>query len=233
MVNCLRTAANIATGLDFNLPSDRPLGNTAIGWNFASDKEAKFVRFEAPQGKNRNPSTQITDNKGISQMWPVGVSKIPAVVYLKNPKPITKTANLWVYVTLKSSKDFTQNWIDIGGFVLGGVAAIPGSIAEIGFRLPYVAARTTVPVIDHEPLLGYKPVSNEWSDFSGVICSLEKPFTVTASMRGSQMNVTYTLTPSSATTGQWTFRGTFKASAFVHAEGGGSYAIEGADTHTP
>ncbi len=203
LLNCSRTALNIATGLDFNLPSEGPVADTVVGWDFASDKEAKFVRFESPPGKDRNPLRQVTDNNGISQMWLVGASKIPAVVYQKNPKKVTKTATVLLSVTLKSSKDFIQNWIDIGGVALGGLAGIPGSIAEIGFRLPYITARAIIPVIDHEPFYGYRAITNVGYGHyhSGVICSLEMPFTITASTAMGQL--TYNFVPSSPTAGKW------------------------------
>ncbi|MFO1464299.1 MAG: hypothetical protein U1F66_11030 [bacterium] len=61
---------------------------------------------------------------------------------------------------------------------------------------------------------------------SGVICDLEKPFTV----NGSIINYKFLFTPSSPTAG------TFKVSAAglsVRVAGGGSYQIEGADTEKP
>jgi hypothetical protein len=237
MVNCVRTAANIATGLDFNLPSDGPVADTAVGWQFVDPKkDNKFVGLESPQGKNKHPLVQVTDKEGVSQMWLVGAPKYqPAVADLKKLKKVTKTANVRVSVTLKSSKDFVQNWIDIGGAAIGGLKALPGSIAEIGFRLPYSIAWAAIPVIDHEPVLGYK-LSDKSSGIPGhhlvgVVCSLEKPFTFLDAFPG--LDTTYTLVPSSATAGQWTSRGTFKAAAFQHVERSGSYTIEEADTHTP
>ncbi len=233
LLNCYRTAANIATGLDFNLPSDGPLADTAIGWNFASRKEAEFVFLDPPQDQDDIPLTQLTDSKGISQMYLVGQSKIPAVVYLKNPKKVTKTANVWVFVTLKSSKDFIQNWIDIGGAVLGGIRGASGSIAELGFRLPYTIAWAAIPVIDREPVSGYKLAQKpvERTHMDGVVCSFKKPFTF--SMIDPAFTTTYTLVPSSATAGRWTSRYTYRASTYVRFEASGPYTIEGADTDTP
>lgn len=230
LLNCVRPALNIATGLDFNLPTEGPVGDTAIGWQFVDPKkDNKFVGLESPPGKNKNPLVQVTDKEGVSQMWLVGAPKYQPAANVKNIKKVTKTANVWVSVTLKSSKDFIQNWIDIGGAALGGLAGSPGAVAEIGFRLPYVLARATIPVIDIEPSPVYRPTNNDSFVFSGAICSLEMPFTVTGT--GSHLVVTYKLVPSSAKAGTWTFSGSGPGSST--ATGGGSYTIEGADSNTP
>ena len=169
MLNCLRPILNAATGLDFNFPSDGPVSDVAVEWRFAGDNETrvnnadtrnfqKFVFFQPPAGKDRDPQKQVTDGNGISEMYLVGSPKIPAVVYQTNPMKVEKKANVLVGVTLKSAKDFTQNWVDIGGIAVGtatgGPLGLLGSAAEIGYRVPYVAARATIPVIDHEPCDG-------------------------------------------------------------------------------
>lgn len=245
-VNCFRSAINVAFGLDFDVPNDGPLTDAAIMWEFPNVVEqSKLVWLEAPQGKDRNPFNQFTDNKGGSQMWLVGAPKVPPVVK-KNPKTITKTAHVRVSVRLKSSKDFVQNWIDIGGTALGlvdpsigGVAGgLVGSIAEIGFRLPYVVARAAIPVIDHEAFAGYRPINsnNAVLVLSGVICSFEKPFTITASIVSTTSNsTTYTFVPSSGTAGAFSLRGSNSGigTSGTIDDSGGSYTIEGADTNTP
>lgn len=62
--------------------------------------------------------------------------------------------------------------------------------------------------------------------YSGVICDLEKPFTV----NGSLINYKFNFNPTSATAGT----ATISASGMsVVAEGGGTYTIEGANTDRP
>ena len=168
-LNCLRPTLNLLTGLDFNLPSDGPIADVAAEWHFAGDNEINvnnpetrnlqsFVAFESPQGKNENPQKQVTDENGVSQMWLVGTPKIPAVVYQKDPMKVEKEAKVLIGITLKSAKDFVQNWIDIGGTAVGlatgGPLGLLGTAAEIGYRVPWVAARATIPVTDHEPCDG-------------------------------------------------------------------------------
>jgi hypothetical protein len=161
LLNCVRTYINTFTGLDFNLPSDGPLSETAVEWHFAGENEnlvlKKYVVFESPEGKDRNPRLQITDENGISQMFLVGASKIPTVEG-KKTIDIPKKAIVIVGVTLKSANNISQNFIDIGGTVLGiatgGPLGILMAIPEIGFRLPYVPARIEIPVTDHEPCDG-------------------------------------------------------------------------------
>lgn len=261
LLNCLRPAINIATGLDFDLPVDGPVGDTAIEWHFAGENETrvnnagtrnlkKFVVFESPLGKNRDPEKQLTDNNGISQMLLVGAAKIPAVAYQKNPKKVTKTAHVLVGVTLKSSKDFAQNLIDIGGSIAGiGIGAatggplgfalgVGGAAAEILFRLPYVAARATIPVTDHDPFTAYSPITKFPAlVLSGVICSLEEPFSIKGTMTRSFNNLViyYKFVPTSAKGGAWigNLSATHTTGATAVVGGGGSYTIKGADTDKP
>lgn len=171
-LNCLRPILNQATGLDFNLPSSGPLGDVAVEWHFDGDNQVRvietimrdsnleqpFVAFDAPTLHDRNPFKQVTDAEGISRMWVVGTPKVPAVVYQRRPMEVEKEALVSIWVTLKSSKDFIQNWIDIGGIAVGlatgGPLGLLGAAAEIGYRVPYPAATATVPVIDHEECNG-------------------------------------------------------------------------------
>lgn len=62
--------------------------------------------------------------------------------------------------------------------------------------------------------------------YSGMVCDLEKPFTV----KGSIIGYKFDFTPTSATAGTVTISA---AGMMVTSEGGGSYTIEGADTDTP
>ncbi len=189
MLNCLRPLVNATTGLDFNMPSEGPLGNVAVEWHFAGDNEIRvndagtrnlhnFVVFQSPDGTNKNQLKQVTDDDGISTMWLVGTPKIPAVVYQKNPLKVEKQADVVVGVTLKSAKDGKQNWLDILGTSLGSLGAVAGelnplgilgALPEIGFRTTWAAAWATIPVIDHEPCDGqwqgtitYTQVKTTW-----------------------------------------------------------------------
>src|SRR5205807_6402829 len=71
---------------------------------------------------------------------------------------VEKQADVLVGITLKSAKNVKQNLIDIAGTALNvatsGPLALLIAIPEIGFRLPYVGARATIPVTDHEPCNG-------------------------------------------------------------------------------
>lgn len=64
--------------------------------------------------------------------------------------------------------------------------------------------------------------------YSGVICSLEKPFTVNAN--NPVIAYPFEFIPSSATNGTVSFKATIP---MLHAFGSGTYTIEGADTKTP
>ncbi len=78
MLNCVRPILNVATGLDFNLPTDGPLADVAVEWHFAGENQIRvndartrnvqsFVKFESDKGTNTNPQKQVTDNLGLSK----------------------------------------------------------------------------------------------------------------------------------------------------------------------
>lgn len=164
-LNCVRLAVNTATGLDFSLPNDGPLAQRDVGWelggaaSFAGQKSAKtgrfdnFVNLQAPDGADRDPSKQISDDNGESRMNLVGAPKIPAVVN-QPVVPVRKKAQVKVSVALKAKKDYAQNFIDLGGagigLFFGGPLGVLGSLPEIGFRMKFDIKNLTVPVKDWE-----------------------------------------------------------------------------------
>lgn len=164
-LNCVRLAINASSGLDFSMPSDGPLTGRDISWELTgaasfsgqgSSKTGKFdnfVNLKAPDGANRDPMKQITDDNGESKMNLVGAPKIPTVIN-KPVVPIRKKATVKIAVALKSSRDKAQNFLDIGGATLGvamgGPLSILGSLPEIGFRLKWDIRNLTVPVKDWE-----------------------------------------------------------------------------------
>lgn len=82
---------------------------------------------------------------------------------------------------------------------------------------------TKITIIDR----GYRATGSTADlTYSGVICDLEKPFTVSGSVIGYK----FQFTPSSATAGTVTITA---AGMSVKAQGGGTYTIEGADTDRP
>ena len=159
VLNCVRPALNIATGLDFNMPTDGPLGDVLVEWEFSGENATnkaskKFVFFKPLPGASSRPNNQVTDDEGKSKIDLVGLPKVPGYSYLRSPMTVRKQADVLAAVRLKSSKDFVQNWIDIGGTVIGVVTGGPlgliGAAAEIGYRVPITIAHKTVPVTDHE-----------------------------------------------------------------------------------
>lgn len=164
-LNCVRLAVNTATGLDFSMPNDGPLAQRDVAWemtgasSFAgqgSSKTGKFDRFvllKAPDGADRDPSKQISDDNGESKMNLVGAPKIPTVIN-KPVVPVRKKAQVKVSVALKAKKDYEQNFIDLGGagigLFFGGPLGVLGSLPEIGFRMKFDIKKLTVPVKDWE-----------------------------------------------------------------------------------
>ncbi len=177
MLNCFRLQIIAYTGLDYSMPTDGPLAEKAVEWHFAGDNEIRvnnastqnlehFVFFKAPESdpgeaeheeRNADPQKQKTNKEGVTKMLLVGSPKIPVVIESTSMK-VEKQADVLVGITLKSSQDVQQNVIDIlglgAGVALGGPTGLLLIPAELAYRLPYVAARATFPVTDHEPCDG-------------------------------------------------------------------------------
>ncbi|MDH3492582.1 MAG: hypothetical protein OEM82_03465 [Acidobacteriota bacterium] len=165
-LNCVRTAINVSTGLDFSLPSDGPLSDRDAAWeltgaaSFSGQQASKtgvykpFVHLKPPEGAKRNADEQVTDANGETKMYLEGSPKVPAVAYFKAVK-VKKIAPVRVSVALKSPRDTAQNLIDIGGaalgVALGGPTGILSALPELGFRMKRPAASLKVPVEDREP----------------------------------------------------------------------------------
>lgn len=164
-LNCVRLALNTATGLDFSMPNDGPLAQRDVAWeltgksSFAGQGSSKtgkfdnFVNLKPPEGANRDASQQISDDNGESKMELVGAPKIPTVIN-KPVVPVRKKASVRVSVALKAKKDTEQNFIDLGGAVIGtlmgGPLGVLGSVPEIGFRMKFPVKTLNAPVKDWE-----------------------------------------------------------------------------------
>ena len=165
-VNCVRTAVNFATGLDFSMPNEGPLKDRDISWELTgaasffgqgSSKTGKFDRFvtmKSPDSNaNADPAKQITDDNGESKMNLVGGTR-NATLINKPVVPVRKKAGVMASVSFKSSRDVAQNWLDIGGATLGvygnPITGVLGSLPEIGFRTKWTIGSLTVPVKDWE-----------------------------------------------------------------------------------
>lgn len=165
-INCARLAINTATGLDFSMPNDGPLSNKDVSWELTgassfsgqgSSKTGRFDRFvvlEATEGSSsRNPMDQTTNDNGESQMNIVGAPKIPTVIN-QPVVPVRKKATVKVAVSQKGKRELAQNFLDLGGAVIGtlisGPLGILGSLPEIGFRMKFDVKSLDVPVKDWE-----------------------------------------------------------------------------------
>lgn len=164
-LNCVRLALNTATGLDFSMPNDGPLAQRDVSWeltgksSFAGQGSSKtgkydnFVNLKPPEGANRDASQQISDDNGESKMELVGAPKIPTVIN-KPVVPVRKKASVRVSVALKAKKDTAQNFLDLGGAVIGtlmsGPLGVLGSLPEVGFRMKFPVRTLNAPVKDWE-----------------------------------------------------------------------------------
>jgi len=78
---------------------------------------------------------------------------------------------------------------------------------------------------------GYKVIGGTGGlTFSGVVCSLEEPFTIKGASMPSILNYTFKFTPSSSAAGSFTY--TVSGAGFT-AKSSGSYTVDGIDTNRP
>jgi len=93
------------------------------------------------------------------------------------------------------------------------------------YKTVYEPLKSEITIVDR----GYRASGSDGpTSYSGVVCSLEKPFTIT----GNNTLVPYPLkfVPSSGTVGTLSYSATYK---LLTMAGEGTYTIEGADTNKP
>ncbi|CAN5597451.1 hypothetical protein BH10ACI3_BH10ACI3_20220 [soil metagenome] len=200
MLNCVRLALNLSSGLDFNMPSDGPLSDRDISWEMTGDSSFggqgssktgvydNFVNLKAPDdAPKRDPMQQITDDNGESRMNIVGNKQ-----YLLNKPvvPVRKKAAVKISVALKSPRDKAQNFLDIGGaalgIALGGPLGIISALPEIGFRYKWDVKRLVVPVKD------WQLCTSDWAGSVHMIRHLERTYAIKTDSRTGTRKVSYT-----------------------------------------
>lgn len=199
MLNCVRLALNLSSGLDFNMPSDGPLSDRDISWEITGDSSFSgqgssktgvfdnFVNLKAPDNAPRDPMKQITNDNGESQMNIVGAPKIPMVIN-KPVVPVRKKAGVKIRVALKSPRDKVQNFLDIGGaalgIALGGPLGILSALSEVGFRLKMDVKMITIPVKD------WQLCTSDWAGSIYMIRYLERTEAIKTESRTGTRKIT-------------------------------------------
>jgi hypothetical protein len=137
----------------------------------------------------------------------------PQIIYTapgKKPMPNVATVSI--------TNDFDGHWVDVP-------CGSPGVTGCQHWQVDYKSAESVITIVDR----GYRASGRDGpTSYSGVVCSLDKPFTIT----GNNALVAFPLkfVPSSGTAGTLSYSATYK---FLTMAGAGTYTIEGADTDKP
>jgi hypothetical protein len=181
--NCVRTALNIATGLDFSLIGDGPMDGVEITWRVDNPGDPYYSNRTGVTGNRpvvgittggpriqdagtsagavgagtpvSDPTRSKTDDNGRAHIYLEGAPRIP---YLPPPHmPVMKQAIVRTNLKLKGG-DVKGDAVDIAGQALGGVGAIATLPVELLFRVPWASVgRATVEIRDWETC-----ERNEW-----------------------------------------------------------------------
>ena len=220
---CLGSFVANAMGISFSMPADGPIS----GAEMTVDGGEGFPDLVLFNSEGTNSMRRWTGKDGVAEYKLFGAPQkhnIPDTA-----KPVNKEFS--VYVKAQPEEAGLNSMLNIffGGVTFGTAPSAAGgfgSAIDIAKGFQYDMGEYVFNLTDWKPQ-GYR-ASGQTADlvYSGVICSLEKPFTV----NGSVINYKFEFTPSSATAGTVKISG---AGLMVTSAGGGTYTIEGAETDKP
>jgi hypothetical protein len=177
-VNCIRTALNVATGIDFSLLSDGPLEGVEVNWkldeggagDFSSNSggvtgkrqivgfwnggpriqdAGTYAGIPGKPGVAVGNTTRVkTDKEGLARVFLQGSPRVP---YVAPPMlPVMKQAVVRTTIKLKGG-DIKGDAVDIAGQAFGGVAALTTMPLELLYRTDWAStAALEVPIKDWE-----------------------------------------------------------------------------------
>ncbi len=139
--------------------------------------------------------------------------------------------------TLKGSGTLTPSTVGPTRIVYTAPAKKPTpNVVTVGFRINYGDfwhaedmryLETKITILDH----AYRATGHHGAlELSGVICSLDQPFSIHGTIMGYPMNYIFNFTPSSSSAGTVDIAG---SGYLVTAKGSGTYTIEGRDSDKP
>ncbi len=195
-LNCFRLAANLATGLEFSMPSSGPLAEKPVSWemdnsiNIGRNSSGSMNTFDdvvhlIGTTPTRDFTKQESDANGENKIYIEGGHQ---KVNLENQKvvPVPKKAKVRADVALKNMKDSKQEMADVGGFGLGILMSggptplgILGAIPEIGNRLKIPVTAVSVPIRD------WQPCSEDWGGIINAKREYSKTIVIRASRRSN------------------------------------------------
>jgi hypothetical protein len=155
--NCVRTALNAATGVDFSLLGDGPAEGVELTWRVENPEDGQVVGITTGGPRIQDPGTyagvggegtavgdptrSVTDAEGRARIYLEGTPRIP---YLPQPHmPVMKQARVRTNLRVKGG-DIKGDAVDLAGQALGGIGAIATLPVEILFRVPWATVADKV-----------------------------------------------------------------------------------------
>lgn len=220
---CLGAFFTNAFGISFSFPAKGPIS----GAEMTVSGGAGFPNLVLFNTEGTNSMRRWTDASGIAEYKLIGAPQRRDL-----PQTAKETKKEFsVHVKAQPEEAGLNSMLNIffGGLTFGSNSTKAGgfgSAIDIAKGFQYDMGEYYFNLTDWK-MPGYK-ATGQTADlaYSGVICSLERPFTVF----GSIINYKFEFTPTSATGGTATITA---AGMMVTSEGGGNYTIERADTDDP
>ena len=222
---CLGSFAANAMGISFSMPADGAIP----GAEMTVEPGAGFPDLVLFNSEGTNTMRRWTGKDGVAEYKLFGAPQkhdIPATA-----KPINKEFS--VYVKAQPEEAGLNSMLNIffGGLTFGAAPSAAGgfgSAIDIAKGFQYDMGEYVFNLTDWGQQ-GYRAAGQDGpTSYSGVVCSLEKPFAVTAT--NSFLLYPLKFVPSGGTAGTLSYDTTYK---MLTMTGTGTYTIEGADTDRP
>jgi hypothetical protein len=190
-LNCMRSAINSLTGLDFSMPSSGPLAGKPISWDLGGDVSFKgqnssktgefdqIVFLKSPDGGDY--TKLVTNDAGESKIYIEGGKQKRDLTNLALV-PLTKHAIVRADVAMKNMSDSKQEAADVGGFALG-IAV--GGVSPLGIisAIPEIFNRMKIPVkMVSVPIRDWQPCRDDW----GGVITINRTLNKTEVVKGSR-----------------------------------------------
>jgi hypothetical protein len=221
---CLGSFVANTMGISFSFPPEGPIA----GAEMMVEGGEGFTDLVLFNTEGTNSMRRWTGKDGVAEY------KLFGAPQKHNIPDTAKSVNkeFSVYVKAQPEEAGLNSMLNIffDGFTFGTAPSAAGgfgSAIDIAKGFQYDMGEYVFNLTDWKQQ-GYRATGQEGGFvYSGVICSLDKPFTVNGT--GFRTDA-YEFVPSSATAGTWSFNTKWDIATF---EGSGSYTIEGADTDKP
>jgi hypothetical protein len=222
---CLGSFAANAMGISFSMPADGPIS----GAEMTIEAGAGFPDLVLFNSEGTNTMRRSTGKDGVAEYKLFGAPQKHNIP--DDAKPVNKEFS--VYVKAQPEEAGLNSMLNIffGGLTFGAAPSAAGgfgSAIDIAKGFQYDMGEYVFNLTDWGQQ-GYRAAGHDGpTSYSGVICSLEKPFDITAT--NSFLLYPLKFVPASATAGTLSYNTTYKVLTMT---GSGTYTIEGAGTDRP